>query len=490
MSKSLIVGVILLGLLACSAPEPTVVAFDLVLLGGRVVDPASGVDGTFSVGISDGRIAAVSADTLSGNEVVDASGLVISPGFIDLHAHGQDPVSQRLQVRDGVTTALDLEIGAYPIASWLATLEGRALIHFGASVGHVPARAARFDGLELGHTPTLDPTERAAASSTRYAYAEPEDEDIDAILGLLDTGLAEGGLGFGLGLAYTPGASRGEILRVFELAAQRGVPVSVHLRGEGSGGTIGAFQEVIANAAATGAALHIVHINSSSGDLARTTLGMVRGARERGVDVTTEAYPYTAGSTMIQSALFDSWESLPAEEYARLQWPLTGERLTPETFREYRQRGGWVIMHGRSEELNEWLTAQPDVMVASDGIPFLHGPAHPRGAGTFSRVLGHYARDRGALDLTDAIAKMTIQPARRLEGISPQMARKGRLSVGADADITVFDPEAVIDRATYEDGDRPSEGIVHVLVGGTFVVRDAEVVEGVFPGQAIRSGST
>jgi dihydroorotase len=162
--------------------------------------------------------------------------------------------------------------------------------------------------------------------------------------------------------------------------------------------------------------------------------------------------------------------------------------LTRESFRRFREEGGWVIIHGdRSEEINEWVTAQPDVMVASDGIPFFNGPAHPRGAGTFSRVLGRYARDKKGLSLMDTLRKMTLKPAERLAGAAPQMKKKGRIQIGADADITVFNSETILDLSTYEKGDLPSRGIAHVLVGGTFVVRDSKLVEGVFPGRAIRS---
>jgi len=244
---------------------------------------------------------------------------------------------------------------------------------------------------------------------------------------------------------------------------------------------------VIADVAVTGESLHIVHMNSSADEMARTTLEMIRGARERGIDITTEAYPYTASSTRIESALFDSWEGLTDADYHRLQWSGTSERLNRETFRKYREQGGWVVIHGRNEETNEWIVSQPDVIVASDGIPFLYGAVHPRGAGTFSRVLGHYVRERGALTLMQALSKMTIQPARRVEGIAPMMGRKGRVQVGADADLTLFDAETVIDRADYANPGAPSEGIVDVFVEGTAVVRDGQIVEGVYPGRAITS---
>ncbi len=476
-----------------SAPESTALEataseFDLVILNGRVMDPESGLDAVRNVGVDDGRIAMISEQDLVGGDTIDASGLVVAPGFIDLHAHGQDPISNRLQAQDGVTTALELEVGVYPVGEWLASREGKAPIHYGAAVGHWPARVKLVDGLDVGHFPTLTVEETLRMDQGNYAYEVLSEEQVDELGRLMETGLQEGGLGFGFGITYTPGASRLEIFRLFQLAEREGVAAYVHLRGENSGGIVGAFQEVIALAASTGASLHIVHMNSSANEEARVVLEMIRGAVSRGLDITTESYPYTASSTLIESALFDPWEGLTDEEYARLQWPPTGERLTTETFNRYRQQGGWVIVHGRQEDTNEWIVAQPDVIVASDGIPFLYGPAHPRGAGTFARVLGHYSRDRGVLSLMDALAKMTIQPARRLEAVAPAMQRKGRVQEGADADLTLFDPDRVADRATYTDGDVPSAGIMHVLVGGTAVVRDGRLVEGVFPGQAITRG--
>lgn len=476
-------------LAACSGTTGRPAAtFDLVIEGGRVMDPESGLDAVRNVGILDGRIAAISEHPLPGTEHLDATGLVVAPGFVDLHAHGQDPVSNRLQALDGVTTALEMEVGVYPVRRWLASRRGKAVIHHGATAGHWPARVKLVDGLEVGHCPTLTEAETARMEEGNYAHEELPPDRIEELAGLLEQGLDEGGLGLGFGLAYTPGASRVEILRMFQLAARRGVPAYVHLREEGTGGILGAFQEVIALAASTGASVHVVHLNSSAEGWAAVALEMIRGARRSGLDVTTESYPYTASSTRIESALFDSWEGRGDEGYRMLQWAATGERLDARTFQKYRAQGGWVIMHERSEETNRWIVAQPDVMVASDGIPFLHGPVHPRGAGTFARILGHYVREEGALTLMEALRKMTLLPARRVEGAAPRMKRKGRVQEGADADLTLFEPAAVLDRATYEKADVPSAGIAHVLVAGTFVVRDSRFVEGVFPGQAIRRG--
>src|SRR4029453_8600365 len=204
-----------------------------------------------------------------------------------------------------------------------------------------------------------------------------------------------------------------------------------------------------------------------------------RGGRARGggIDVTTEMYPYTASQTRIESALYDDWERYSDERFQTLLWPATGERLTRETFAKYRKQGGSVISFGNTEEVVMGAVADPLTMIASDG-----SAAHPRGPGPFPRVLGRYVRERGALPLTTAIRKMTLMPAQRLEARVRSARAKGRLSAGAEADITVFDPATVLDEATYEAPSRPSPGIVHVIVAGTPVIRGGRAVDGALPG--------
>lgn len=458
--------------------------FDLVITGGRVMDPETGLDAVRNLGIRDGTIVALSTEPMTGRAAIDARGLVVAPGFVDLHAHGQDERSNRFQAADGVTTALELEQGVLPVGAWLESRQGRSPIHYGAASGHLAARINQVTGLEVGNPVYVTDAQRAAAGGD-YANAVFDTAEIAALVAALEAGLLEGGLGIGSGITYMPGASHEEILALFELAARYQVPVFTHIRQARymGGDLLAPLQEVLADAAATGAPLHVVHINSSMDESARIAMKMIRGMRARGIDVTTETYPYTAGSTRLESALFDDYQG----DYGDLQWTETGERLTKETFDEYRKQGGWVIIHGRSEATSRWLVAQEDVMIASDGVPFVGDFSHPRSAGTYARVLGHYVRDERALPLMLALRKMTLDPARRLEAIAPAMRRKGRVQMGVDADLTLFDPEEILDQATYTVPARTSAGIVHVLVSGVAVVRDGQLVDGVYPGRPIVS---
>jgi len=456
----------------CLAANAAAQEYDVVLAHGRVLDPASGLDAVRYVAIRGTKIAAVSEAPLQGHKVVDVTGLVVAPGFIDLHSHGQTPENYRFKARDGVTTALEMEVGVSPVPEWYGAREGKALINFGASSGHLPARMA------VMHDPGKLLPRGAAASRA----ATPEEQR--QIYDLVRRGLDDGALGIGMGIAYVPLASRAEILELFKFAAERKTAIYVHMRNGGpvEPGVIDALQEVIADAATTGASVHVVHITSMGLRETGLCLQMIRGARARGLDVTTEMYPYTAGMTDISSAIFDTgWQGKQGGiTYSDLQWALTGERLTAESFARYRKIGGMVAVHSIPEDVVRLAIADPMVMIASDGI-LENGKGHPRAAGTYARVLGRYVREQHVLSLTDAVRKMTIMPAERL-GVH----NKGRIEVGADADITVFDPARVIDRATFEKPAQYSEGIPYVLVNGTLVVEGGELVEGVEPGIGLR----
>ena len=452
--------------------------YDIVLQHGRVMDPESGLDAVRSIGINGKKIAAISTSSLRGKVEVDATGLAVAPGFIDLHSHGQTPENYRYKAMDGVTTALELELGVSPAAEWYAARGGKALINFGASAGHVPARMAVMKD-------TGDFLPRDAAMNR---LATPEEQK--AIAAAVQKGLDEGALGMGLGLAYTPTATHEEILDLFYLAAKWRRPVFVHVRYGGTAipGIFESLQEVIGDAAASGASLHVVHINSQAVKKTPEALRMIEGARARGLDVTTEGYPYIAGSTRLESALFEpGWQERRGMSYSDLLWVATGERLTEESFVRYRKQGGRVVEFMNTEEMVRVALAHPLVMIASDGR-IADGKGHPRGAGTYARVLGKYVREENVLSLMDAIRKSSLMPAQRLESMSPQMRQKGRLKIGADADISVFSTlRGLSTRPLLKIRHNTSDGFRYVMVGGTFVVRDGKLREDVTPGQAIHA---
>jgi N-acyl-D-aspartate/D-glutamate deacylase len=485
-----------LGLVAYAwAQSPAPVRYDLVIEGGRVMDPETGVDRIANVGVTGGTIRAISDAPLEGKRKINARGLVVAPGFIDLHAHGQTPSDNDIQARDGVTTALELESGVYPIAPFYTKREGHSRINFGASVSHRGLRvfvATGMESTEMGVDPEL--SARLLSAQDKWAYPRFDQSQVDRLRDLFRREFAAGGLGMGLAPEYIPGAGRDEVFAMFQEVADLHAPVFVHVRRAETAmgdGPIAPMQEVIADAAATGASLHIVHIGSKALGAIAPILQMIEGARAHGVDVTTEVYPYTASSTRIGSALFDEgWRGRQGAEYSDVEWPATGERLTEESFNRFRRDSpeAFVVVHKISDLTVDTAIANPMVMIASDGVPFVDGAGHPRGAGTFARVLGYYVRERQLLSLMDGLRKMTLMPAQRLEQISPAMRKKGRLQVGADADITIFDPARVIDRATYAKPTTPSDGIPYVLVGGVVIVDRGQIVADVHPGKGIRSG--
>lgn len=473
----------LIAMTGCSAPEGVGAGtlHDVVLLEGRVIDPASGLDAIRNVGILDGRVSAVGEHTLRGRDTIDARGLVVAPGFIDMHAHGQDEENDRIKAFDGRTTLLELEVGTAEVDRWYRERAEGARLNHGVSVGHIPIRIDVKD----------DPSDFLPSGPAAHEAAA--ESEVAEIRRRLEQGLREGALGVGFGLQYTPAASRWEVMEAFRAAAAfPGAPAFVHKRHMGDGeptNSIVALQEVLAASAATGVPLHIHHVHSVGLRATPHLLQIIDEARGRGMDVTAEVYPYTAGMTSIQSAIFDEgWQDVLGIGPEALEWAATGERLTPETFRRYRAQGGSVILHAIPEEAMRAALQSPFTAVASDG-GVRNGQGHPRTAGTAARVLGRYVRDEGLLTLDEAIRRLSYLPASRLEARVPDMARKGRIQVGADADLVLFDPAEVSDRATYGDPTAPSVGIPHVLVHGTFVVRDGELVEDARPGRAVRAPS-
>ncbi|HEV2400786.1 MAG TPA: amidohydrolase family protein [Candidatus Sulfotelmatobacter sp.] len=452
--------------------------YDLVLEGGRVMDPETGLDAVRNVGVRDGKIARISTESLTGKRVIQAKGLVIAPGFIDLHQHGQDLASERVKAFDGVTTALEMEIGAPDVAQFLKSKQGKSLINYGSTASHVAARSLVF-GAPLPEGTILPKTGPATEQA-----ATPE--QISKIEQRLREEFKAGALGVGMGIQYVPGASRLEVIDMFRLATENKLPVYTHMRSFGKldpGSDIEAVEEVIGAAAISGAPLHIVHVNSTCLQETLECLSMIAGARARGLDVTTEAYPYIAGMTAINSAVFNpGWREKMGIDYGNIVLPNTGEHLTKGRFEQLRNSATqqWVLIFANTQEMIDATIPNPLIMFASDGAE-----GHPRNAGTFSRVLAQYVREKRTLTLMEALRKMTLMPAEMLERSTPTAQKKGRLQEGADADIVVFDPQTISDRATFQKPMEPSVGVHELIVGGTLLIDDGKMQTDVYPGKAI-----
>jgi N-acyl-D-aspartate/D-glutamate deacylase len=475
-------------------------SYDLVLRGGRVIDPETGLDAVRDVGVEGGRIAAISEQRLDGEVEIDATSLVVAPGFIDLHSHSATPLGQRYQVMDGVTTALELEAGAFPVADFGRFVREEPLINYGASTGYAAIRLEVKLGIRqpdlltdspepiglLGYwtavrslftTPTEVFSETATASERARLRAK------------LEEGLDAGGIGIGLALDYiSEGVDAQEARMIFEVAGERQVPIFIHLR-RGVNGDPAGLREAISFARETRAPLHVCHIQHNAMGNVGLFLGEIESARAEGFDVTTELLPYNAGSALISSAVFGrDWRTIFDIDYKDVEWAATGERFDEAMWNAYRAEHpeGQVIHHYVDEAWTRHALVEPGVMVVSDLLPMIdeESKVAPHN-GAFAKVLGRYVREEKLIDLETALAKMTLLPARRVEAVAPVFRQKGRLQEGADADITVFDPATVIDRATYADPYQASAGIVHVLVNGVPVVRDGALQPAVHPGRAL-----
>ncbi|WP_380872414.1 D-glutamate deacylase [Sphingomonas sp. DBB INV C78] len=476
---------------AFAAPPASAIVHDVVYIGARAIDPETGLDAVRNIAVDADRITTITADPVKGRRMIDARGLIAAPGFIDLHSHATNAEAAGYQAKDGVTTRLELEIGAYPVRRWYEVRQGRELLNYGTSVGHTPIRYFLQKG---GGAAGLEALGRREAFFSGPEIDRPiPDAAYGQLAPLLQEGLREGAIGIGSGTQYAPGITYKEMLDVTRVAGKAHTCVFTHVR-YGSlvepDSTLESVQESIANAAATGACVHVVHINSMAMSDAPLMVDLMRGARDRGVDVSTEIYPWGGSVDSIRSVIFDpGWEKRWGVTVGDLQSRSTGKRLTQAEFDAL--RGGTaddgVIMHMNSEATITALLRDPMVMVASDGGDIAGPNSHPRSAGTFARILGHYVRETGVLAWSEAIRRMALMPAQRLEAFVPAMRRKGRLQAGADADIVLFDPDKVGARAAYGDAARYSEGFNYVMVNGVLVVDQGKLVPDVRPGRPIRS---
>jgi dihydroorotase len=364
------------------------------------------------------------------------------------------------------------------------------LINYGAAVSHTVARAAPLIGQERIEQSTDPYGEGLISFETveKLAATTLTAEHNRLMVEALELGIEQGALGVGIAIQYIPAADRTEIYRVFQVAAASGLTVFAHQRSAGliPPDSVESLQELLANAVASGAGLHVCHLGSSGLKQAPLMLEMIQAARSRGLDVTTEVYPYAAAMAVYGSPLLKGdWRERFGIDFSDLESIATHERLTEDSFERGRLEtpDDPIVVFVIPKDTVDLAVAHPDVIVASDAVDV---GRHPRTAGTFSRVLGHYVRDSRALTLMQALAKMTIMPAQRLEKAVPQMALKGRLKVGADADITVFDPHTIADRATFANPAARAVGVRHVLVGGVPVLLDGRLVDGVLPGKPVR----
>ena len=479
---------------ALSAAPPSDATFDVVFNHVRTIDPETHLDAIRSIGIRGGEIAAVTDGPLRGRRSIEAKGLVAAPGFIDLHSHAYGYETATYQAMDGVTTRLELEIGVYPVKAWYQRKAGHELINYGASVNHVRVRFALQHGGSISDPKIPGETFDALLEDPKFReliHAPIPADAYSRFVPMLQAALDEGAIGIGSGTQYAPGISHQEMLDLTRVAASRHECVFTHIR-FGSlvepGSTLEALQEQIANAAITGACVHIVHINSMAMSSTPQMIQLMHGARARGVDISTEIYPWDASSDSLRSVIFDAgWQQRWGVTPHDLQSTVTGERLTQEQFDALRAgtADDGVLMHMNTEETLTQALQDPLVLVASDSGDIEDRYSHPRSAGTFGRILGHYVRETHALTLSDAILKMSLMPAQRLEGFVPAMKKKGRLQAGADADLVLFDPATVAERARYLDAKQYTVGMRYVLVGGHFVVDGGKLVPNTFPGMPV-----
>src|SRR5256886_6155854 len=356
--------------------------YDRVILGGHVMDPASKLDAVRNIGLLGGRIAVVTTHAIRGRDTVDAHGLVVAPGFIDLHAHGQTAETYRFYALDGVTTALELELGTADVAAWYRERSAGERINYGVSIGHIKVRMAVMH----------DSGTRMPVSDGAYRAASPA--QIADIAQRIEIGLREGAVDIGAGFPYTPAATRDELLAVFRVAARTKTPIHVHIRPGVAG-----LKEALARAAEAHAPLHVVHINSAGLAETPVMLEMIGEARAHGRDVTTEAYPYDAGMTEIQSATIqDVYKTAPDERLAELEWARTGERLNRESFARYSRIGGPVVVHTNTEQMVAGGVKRPLTIISSDAH-WQNGTGQPRATRNFSKGVGRHVREGHPLSL-------------------------------------------------------------------------------------------
>jgi hypothetical protein len=487
---------------------------DLVINNGRVMDPETNLDAVRNVGVRDGKIVAITTQAITGQETINATGNVVVPGFIDGHSHSaNDAFGVKKGILDGRTTIMDLEAGAWPVDVWYDRWEGQAQANYGASVGHLPIRDDVISNIV---TTTGNLFLEMWKSKSQWSVHKATPKELEQILEKIELGLKQGGLGVGTPIGYaTSGLTSYEVNQAWRLAGKYGLFATVHgrfssmaLPSEGILGTL----EAIASAGMFGAGLLVHHYHAQVLSAVEDVARMVDEAREDGgVKVLLEMYPYTYGSSVMMADYLhpDNYQNNMGHTYQDITLVRNMQPLTKETYeQEVKRNPGATILfeHCKEPDMIKAM-AWPSVCLGSDAVPYIddngshddeggttvpydcpdeeaHG--HPRSAGTYAKVF-RYVREQKVMPLMTAVAKSSYLLAKFMQACGvPQMAFKGRMQVGCDADITIFDPETITDNATRENGAAASSGIHYVIVNGTPVVKDARIVEGVYPGKPIR----
>ena len=488
--------------------------YDVVILNGRVMDPETFFDAVRNVGIRDGRIVTITKDTISGADTIDATGHVVAPGFIDTHHHGAGNLwGVKASLRDGVTTPLDLELGAINIDAWYAQREGKWPANFGAAVSHEYHRMRVLDNM-----PIAEPADGNDFAKLRNAsYNENDKPDwavtvatlaqLNEMLANMDEELRAGALGMASTTGYMAnGVTTFELFNVQKTSANYGRLYASHVRLLGNSrppaeAQLGAFEQ-IANGVALKQPLILSHNNNFGWWEVEEHLQLLR---EQGYNVWSEYYPYSCGSSTIGSEFLkpEGIKKLGLD-YTNLVDPRTGENMNREIYDKIvAEDPAYIIVlciPAREEWLPLWLRV-PHMTVAGDQMPpvdvegkllswddpYEAYNGHPRTAGTHALTL-RLGREYD-VPLMHMLAQNSYWSAKHLgdAGIEAMQAR-GRMQEGMVADITIFNPETVTDNAGYKVGTNglPSTGIPYVLVNGVVMVRDSKVQDGQFPGQPLR----